>query len=62
MLDAYAKETREAIFFPCHLEYHHDKFTINPDGTIHVNQDPSWVLGTDDSVTKVKYVKKGDKN
>ena len=45
-----------------HEEYQHQKFAINQDGTISLQSDPDWVLGTDERSKRVRFVKKGSKN
>ena len=47
--------------FTSHAEYPHQKFVINPDGTISLKKDADWVLGCNGKVA-VKFVKKGDAN
>jgi len=60
--DGYEHETRDLEFFSLHMDYDHQQFSINQDGTISFNNDPNWVLGTDENVKKVKFVKKGNEH
>ena len=50
------------IFFTAHKEYGHHRHTINFDGTISYSPDPTYALGTDDKVKKIKWIKRGSKN
>ena len=60
--DGYEHETRDLEFFPLHLDYGHQKFSINQDGTISFNPHPEWVLGTDENAKRAKFVKRGNEH
>lgn len=60
--DGYEHEERPIEFFTKHLEYAHQKYVINVDGTIGLKMDQEYVLGTDDSQKKVMHVKKDSPN
>ena len=52
----------ETIFFTYHSHIKYCDFTVNSDGTISLDIDPQYVLGTDSGLTGVKWVKKSDEN
>ena len=42
------KRPEGCVFFTKHSDYPHQRFTVNEDGTIGLNIDPKYVLGTND--------------
>ena len=63
-LDGWEHKTRRdgTLFFTKHSEYPHQKFTVNSNGTISIDKDPIYVLGTNDTQNIVKWVHFSDKN
>ena len=49
-------------FFTKNSEYAHHKFTVNSDGTISLDSDPLYVLGTNDAQDIIKFVPQDDEN
>jgi hypothetical protein len=47
------------IFFRKDFGYPHQKFTLNEDGTIALDIDPMYVLGSNEEGTRPIFVKKG---
>lgn len=52
---------RAITFFTKHNDYGHQKYTINGDGTIGLEYNPDWVLGTDKAGKNVAHVQRTDK-
>ena len=60
--DSYDHYNREVEFFPLHLDYGHQRHSINMDGTISLDCDPTFVLGTDDDQKRVRWIKRGSRH
>ena len=57
-MDAWCYETRPVIFFTKESTREHIKFTANSDGTISLNMNPEYVLGTCSSEDEIWFVKR----
>ena len=58
VMDAWCYETRPVIFFTKESTREHIKFTANSDGTISLNMNPEYVLGTCASEDEIWFVKR----
>ena len=56
--DGYAHDSRDLEFLTKHVEYGHQKYMPQENGTILFLHDPEYVLGTDATTTRVMHVKK----
>jgi hypothetical protein len=56
--DGYEHDHRDLEFFTKHVEYGHQKYKPQADGTILFLADEDYVLGTDAKATRVMHVKK----
>ena len=58
VMDAWCYETRAVIFFTKESTREHIKFTANTDGTISLNMNPEYVLGTNSGENEIWFVKR----
>lgn len=56
--DGWMQSMRGPIFFTKHLDYSHQKFTVNADGTIALTNNKSRVFGTNKEQTEIEFVDK----
>ena len=57
VLDGHAHKTRDhLLFFTKHSEYSHHNFTVTAEGCIALDDDPLWVLGTNEEQSVVRFV------
>ena len=61
VLDGWDHKKVQPHLFTSHIEYPHQKFTANSDGTISLNKDPNYVLGCDGRIA-LKMVERGSEN
>ena len=58
--DSYTHTQRPMIFFTKHSGLPQQKYTINNEGSISLDKDPNWVIGHDETKTKVIHVSRLD--